>query len=138
MSLITNLFQSITIPPAVGHEITRSVPVLPHWITIEPLRSPLPEVVLRKALGVGEREAIALALESKPSLLIVDDLPARKIARMLGVEVLGTAGILLAAKRKGLIKSLRAELDGLIRNSFFLSPKLYNDLLHAAGEPQKS
>jgi len=61
------------IPPAVGHEITRSVPVLPDWIAIEPLRFPIPKAVLRKALGHGEREAIALALESKPALLIVDE-----------------------------------------------------------------
>ncbi len=92
---------------------------------------------MRNALGPGKREAIALAVESKPSLLIVDDLPARKIARMLGVNVVETAGILLAAKRRGFIESLRTELDGLIQNSFFLSPKLYNDLLQAAGEPQE-
>jgi len=57
---------------------------------------------------------------------------------MLGVDVVGTAGILLAAKRKGLIVSLRVELDGLLQNSFFLSPELYNDLLLAGGEPQKN
>lgn len=126
------------IPPAVAREITHSLPVLPDWIAIEPLRFPIPKGVLRNALGQGEREAIALALESKPSLLIVDDLPARKVARMVNVDVVGTAGMLLAAKRKGLIVSLRAELDGLLQNSFFLGPELYNDLLLAAGEPQKN
>ncbi len=137
MSLIKNLFRSVTIPPAVGREITPSLPLLPDWITVEPLRSRVPEAVLRNALGLGEREAIALAVESKPSLLIVDDLPARKVARMLGVDVVGTAGILLAAKRRGFVESLRTELDRLIQNSFFLSPKLYNDLLQAADEPQE-
>jgi len=50
------------------------------------------------------------------------------------LNVIGTLGTLIAAKRAGLLKSIRPELDGLRATSFFLSPQLYNTLLQAAGE----
>ena len=42
--------------------------------------------------------------------------------------------VLLAAKRAGLLESVRPELDALVRTAFFLSPQLYDKLLLAAGE----
>ena len=43
--------------------------------------------------------------------------------------MIGTLGALLTAKRTGLLKSIRPELDALLRTSFFLNPKLYDELL---------
>ena len=48
--------------------------------------------------------------------------------------MIGTLGTLVTAKRKGLLKSIRPELDGLRATSFFLGPQLYDDLLRLAGE----
>ena len=48
--------------------------------------------------------------------------------------MIGTLGTLVAAKRAGLLKAIRPELDALVRTSFFLSPNLYDELLQAAGE----
>jgi predicted nucleic acid-binding protein len=48
--------------------------------------------------------------------------------------VIGTLGTLVAAKRAGLLKSIRPELDALLRTAFFLSAQLYDELLQAAGE----
>ena len=48
--------------------------------------------------------------------------------------MIGTLGTLLTAKRTGLLKSIRPELDALLRTSFFLNAKLYDELLRAAGE----
>ncbi len=62
------------------------------------------------------------------------DLAARRIARELHLRVTGTLGVLLAAKRRGLISLLRPALDHLLEQSFFLSPQLDTELLVVAGE----
>ncbi len=85
-------------------------------------------------LGDGEREAIALAIELEATQIILDDLPARRVAEASGLNVIGTLGLLLGAKRQGLIDRVRPELDGLLKTSFFLSPELYTELLRSAGE----
>lgn len=95
---------------------------------------PLPEIVLRPSLGSGEREAIALALGLRVGTIVLDDLAARRVAHQAGLNVIGTVGILLGAKRRGFIKNVRAELDKLLQNSFFLSPELYALVVEAAGE----
>ena len=59
---------------------------------------------------------------------------ARRSAEAAGLTVIGTLGTLLAAKRAGLLESVRPELDALVRTAFFLSPQLYDELLRAAGE----
>jgi predicted nucleic acid-binding protein len=88
----------------------------------------------RRRLGDGELEAIALAIELKADQIIIDDRPARRLAEASGLNVIGTLGLLLGAKRAGLIDRIRPELDSLLKTSFFLSPELYNELLRGAGE----
>ena len=62
------------------------------------------------------------------------DLPARRAAEANGLNVIGTLGTLLAGKRAGLLKSIRQELDALLRTSFFLSSQLYDELVRLADE----
>jgi predicted nucleic acid-binding protein len=90
--------------------------------------------LLRRRLGAGEREALALAIELRADWIILDDLPARRAAETNGLKVIGTLGTLLAGKRAGLLKSIRQELDALLRTSFFLTPQLYDEVRRAAGE----
>lgn len=134
LDLLPALFQSVLIPPAVAHEIRRSVPLPLAWLEIRTLGASLPETVLRCSLANGEREAIGLALEVRPDAIILDDLPARRVAHAAGLNVVGTLGVLLGAKRAGLLPAIRPELDRLVEASFFLSPQLYSELLQAAGE----
>jgi predicted nucleic acid-binding protein len=65
---------------------------------------------------------------------MLDDEPARRLARQLGLPVIGTVGILLAAKRRALVASVRPILDALIDVDFRLSPELYASALNEAGE----
>lgn len=132
--LLQRLFTQIAIPSFVAAEIRPSIPVLPSFIREHKLTLSLPDIVLRPNLGSGEREVIALAIILKAGMIILDDLPARKTARAAGLNVVGTLGILLAAKRKKVIANVRGELDKLVANSFFLSPELYTRILEAAGE----
>jgi predicted nucleic acid-binding protein len=75
-----------------------------------------------------------LALEIGAQWVILDDRPERRVAQSLGLPVIGTLGVLLAAKRRGLLDALRPELDGLIKFGFFIAPDLYEQILGDAGE----
>jgi len=115
-------------------EIAPSIPTLPRWLRVEPLKTPLPERVLRPSLGDGEREALALALEIQADRILLDDRIARRAADELGLVVTGTVGVLLAAKRHGSIHRVRPLVDLLVQKWFFVGPELYAEILRLAGE----
>jgi predicted nucleic acid-binding protein len=56
------------------------------------------------------------------------------VAEAAGLNVIGTLGLLLQAKRAGHITSIGAELDKLLETSFFMTRQLYDHLLRMAGE----
>jgi predicted nucleic acid-binding protein len=56
--------------------------------------------------------------------ILLDDRPARRVTEVAGLNVIGTLGLLLEAKRMGLIATVRPELDKLLETSFFLSQAL--------------
>ncbi len=85
-------------------------------------------------LGRGEREAIALALESKADLVILDDRQGRRVARAKGLAVTGTIGLLIEAREKGLIPSVRRELDRLIEAGIWIDEAFYHRILQEFGE----
>jgi predicted nucleic acid-binding protein len=69
---------------------------------------------LLSELHPGEAEAIALAIQMKADLLLVDERRGRSVASRLNLKVMGLLGLLIEAKRKGLIEAVRPILDDLI------------------------
>lgn len=92
------------------------------------------EVSFTRQLGKGEaavlRQAICLNVRS----VVLDDMVARKVARQLGLEPVGTLGILLAARKKGLITNLQGELESLKACGFWISTGVEREVLREAGE----
>ena len=132
MRILPALFGVILIPPAVAQE---AISVnLESWIEIRQLQQEIPAAVIHADVELGESEAISLALEVRASQLIVDDLQARRLATSLGLSIIGTTGLLLAAKQKGLISAVRQPLDDLLELGFHLHPNLYRDAIARAGE----
>ena len=129
------LYAEVVIPPAVQSEVAPSVPTLPPWIHTHTLR-PLDSRVAHAALDAGETEAISLALETRARWVILDDLQARRLAKDLGLAVVGTAGVLFAAKQRGFIGAVRPPLDALRAAGFRLRKDVYEEILKAAGESQ--
>lgn len=134
LELLPALFGSVEIPPAVASEIAPSVSVLREWLHVQPLALPQPAPVESSGLGGGEREALALSLELHAERVILDDLPARRLAQALGLRVIGTLGVLLAAKRLGLLERIQPSLDALRDRRFFMGPRLYAEVLRLAHE----
>jgi predicted nucleic acid-binding protein len=87
----------------------------------------------RPRLDDGEIAAIAMALESRASLLM-DELRGRRVAMQLGVPVVGICGVLLAAKQRGLLQTLPPKFELLRKSGYFISPSLQHSVLIAAGE----
>lgn len=82
----------------------------------------------------GEREAISLAMEIAATAILLDDLPARKVATRLGMHVVGSAGVLLLAKENDLITFVAPHLNTMRVNGLYVSTELYAHVLRAAGE----
>lgn len=133
LAILKKLYGTVTIPKAVKEEVF-SDKKAPSWLRVVEIRQPAAPRLLEKNLGAGEREAIALFLESTADLLILDDLAARQVARRLGIPFMGVVGVLLAAKRVGLIHTVKDILDEMIRQDFRLSKTVYESALDLAGE----
>jgi predicted nucleic acid-binding protein len=90
---------------------------------------------LERDLDRGEAETITLALESKADLVLLDEREGLRAARRLGLHVIGVIGILLDAKARGEVKSVRSHLDALRRVAgFYLTDVVYDHALRVAGE----
>ncbi|MBV9467712.1 MAG: DUF3368 domain-containing protein [Abitibacteriaceae bacterium] len=133
LGLLEQLFRTVTVPPAVVREVAPSV-TLPVWITEQPLTQAIGPQILGASLGAGESEAISLALETQVRWLLLDERAARRLADALGLPVIGTLGILLAAKQRNLLPLVRPSLDALLQHDFRIAPALYDQILLDAGE----
>lgn len=103
------------------------------WLRECPLTRP--ELLrLLPDLGEGEKEVIAQALQEKIVSVVLDDLDARRVARRMGLDPVGTVGLLLAAKKRAMLPSLKEELERLKALGFRASDALTDQALHEAGE----
>ena len=136
LPLLQALFTRLLVPPSVAQEIAPSVP-RQSWIVERRLAQPIPPLILEARLGTGETEAISLALELHADQLVVDEKAGRHLATDLGLNVIGTLGILLAAKGKSLIPAVRPQIEALLENNFWIRPELVERTLAQVGEKAK-
>lgn len=141
LELLPRLFSRVYLPPAVWNEVSVRGQGHPGadevskatWLTI---RAPDPQLV--KPLGIlvdaGEAEAIALAQTTPDCIILLDDSRARKIAERLGIKQLGTIGLLLRAKRLGLVAKIRPHINALIENGIYIRQELIDAVLMDAEE----
>ena len=85
-------------------------------------------------LDAGESEAMSLYFEKKADFLLIDEKKGRKIAVYNNINIVGSLGILLLAKQKGLITSVKSLLDRLQQSYIRISDELYLKTLNLAGE----
>ena len=130
------LFGRIIVPPAVAAEATHRGSTLPGWVDVRPPGRPLDDRVVAGHLGAGESEVLCLGLELEDAWLILDDGGARSLGHELGLRILGTAAVLVQAKRAGHLAQVRPTLDALLARGCRLDRKVYDRILNAAGEGQ--
>jgi len=137
LDLLPRLYGVIWIPEQVADEFNEgaqtgdpNIKGLP-WITVI---TPAAIDPLVKGLGVGEAAAISLARTSHARAVLLDEKRGRRIAEQLQLPVVGTLGVLVAAKQEGLISSVQPALQKMIAQGRRLSPNLIAHVLRAAGE----
>lgn len=140
LDLMQLLFDTVTIPVSVHDEVMGSAAKiaveLPSFIRVEPVVAELPVRYLKLNLHAGESEAISLALERGIQGIILDDKRAREIADELCLKVIGTLGLLILAKQKGLLSEVRPIMAQIIeRVNFRIAPSVLNRALSLIDEP---
>lgn len=142
LDLLQRSADELFTPPAVLREIAERqdesarqvAEARKTWLRVREVQEDHLLTVLRSELGDGEAEAIALALETGAARVVLDDLDARRMADRLHLKTVGTLGLLLAARLRGEIPSLREEIERLRRAGFRVAPALAEAILRDAGE----
>ncbi len=139
----------------VIHELSHSV-VMPGAVWNEIVQSPRPDRASRLLkdiswiechddvnvsdrllawdLGQGETEVLSLTLRDDTGLAVIDDAEARRCAKTLDIGYMGTGGLLLVAKKQGVITSVTECLDDLGAAGLWISEDIRELLVRKAGE----
>jgi predicted nucleic acid-binding protein len=141
LHLLHALATAVFVPPAVATEIARGITLgvnlpdlaLLSWIDIRAPQGPVSHGWQSK-LGLGESEVLQLGLEMPGSLVVIDDRIARRAATDLKLPLKGTIGLLIDAKRAGLLAEVRPMLDQLDALGFRLATSSRAAALRLAGE----
>jgi len=121
LELLCKLYHELIIPEAVWQEIVvdgvgqpgaEEVKVA-KWIKTRPVTNKHLIRALQQELDAGESETIALSLEEESELILMDERLGRETARYFGIRFIGLIGILIEAKRKGIISEVKHHLDKL-------------------------
>jgi predicted nucleic acid-binding protein len=103
LDILPALFEPILIPPEVQREFGTSLP----WLTVETPADQSLVAALKMLIDDGEAEAIALAQERGADLILIDEERGCRRAEALGFNVLRTLGVLLQAKARGRIATVK-------------------------------
>ncbi len=141
ISLLEKLYHDVYIPTGVRdeivaggregigiHELERSV-----WLKIERVQD-VEKIRLLHELERGEAEVIILAIEKKINWVMLDEKVARMQAKILGLNVIGTLGLLLKAKKKGLLNSIKPMVHQLLNSGIWIRDDIAKGILKEAGE----
>lgn len=137
--LASPLFKVYVPRPVADEVLIQANDDAAQWLTdaghacLVPAR-PLDLILLAWDLGPGETSVIAEASHQTEAVAVLDDLAARRCAQSLGLRCTGTLGLLLMAKRRGLIPTVMPLVGQLQQAGLFLGDRLIQDIRTAAGE----
>jgi predicted nucleic acid-binding protein len=131
LELLRKVYQQIITTQDIQNEYGET---LPDWIEIEVVKDKYRQQLLEMQIDRGESSAIALALETPDSTIILDDYKARKIADHLGLIFTGTIGVIIKAKLNGIIPSIKPLLEKIKQTDFRLSADIELQALKEANE----
>lgn len=141
--LLPALFHEVWVPDQVRLEFERLSflqprfhgLLMPDWILIQPAAPVSAELASMPNLHAGETAALALALSGHADAVLMDEAAGRRAAQLLGVPAIGVLGVLLQARKMGLISAIKPVLQRLaVEAGFWLSPALVDSALRKCGE----
>ncbi|MEO6759875.1 MAG: DUF3368 domain-containing protein [Saprospiraceae bacterium] len=144
LELLPTIFGEVIIPEKVFQELLvletlfgydlSSIKLAP-WVIIRQATNLEAIQRLHEELDAGESEAIVLAQEIQADFLLIDESEGRLVAQREGLQVVGLLGVLMQAKRKGLIEAIKPIMEELRSVADFrISENLYQNILRQMGE----
>ena len=131
LDILHKVYQNILTTQEIASEYGEA---LPDWVEIVTVKDKYRQQLLEMQIDKGESSAIALALETPDSTVILDDYKARKIAQQLGIIYTGTIGVIIKAKLKEIIPSIKPLLEKIKQTDFRLSSEIESLALKEAKE----
>jgi predicted nucleic acid-binding protein len=120
LDILNAVFDKVFITNKIAEEYKQELPI---WI--ETVNIPFQEYSnIAEIIDEGEASAIAMSLKLPNSLLILDDIRARKYALSLDLNIIGTLGVIVKAQKEGKIHSAITIIDKLQQTNFRVSEKL--------------
>ena len=142
LDFLQRFFGQVLVPPAVVAELQK-----PAWkrLAEEAISNIYVQVQkpadqgcvdqLSATLDLGEAEALALAIEVDADAALMNEAEGRRMAERLGLTSIGVLGLLMRAKREGLLATIRPELERLQHDlGFHMSGRLLARVLMDAEE----
>ncbi|NOX61772.1 MAG: DUF3368 domain-containing protein [Chloroflexi bacterium] len=144
-SLLHRLFSEVYLPEAVYEEVVvrgsgqpgakeTQIAIDDGWLRRIAVQDRIAVENLLDELDIGEAETLVLAREINVRRVLLDDRAARNKAGLVGLAVTGTVGVLLLARKVGVIDSIQGDLDQLIESNFRISRELYDRLVGSEGK----
>lgn len=139
LPFLQKLYSQLKIPSEVFKEVTHTdkedVKMLKSFLKNKIVNVELNDYIyLDYSFGRGEIEAMLLYKKLNADILLIDDKRARKIAESNKINTIGSLGILLHAKEKGIIPEIKLLLNRILNSDIYITKKLYQSVLHLARE----
>ena len=139
LDLLRRIVGHVVIPAAVWDEITGATnragaDEVQRAAWIEVRRPTSVGGDLTALLDQGEAQTIALAEELGASEVLLDERAARALASARGLKLIGSAGLLVRAKERGLIDAVQPYLQRMRAQGVRFSDRFVRALLNQIGE----
>ncbi|MBW1796642.1 MAG: DUF3368 domain-containing protein [Deltaproteobacteria bacterium] len=141
LKTISPLAEKWIIPDGVLNEVQAKRPIDPYLSGLasnsEVVRKSVLNIhpsIAAWDLGQGESEVLTLAFEKPHTGVVLDDLQARKCAELFEIPVIGTLGLVVLAKRKGLITLAKPFIERLAAVGLYINSAILTRILVGVGE----
>ena len=140
LDILDSLFKEVLIPVSVFNEVSMEnkpeAARITEWAKKKVVSATNNQLInsFSLLLDIGEAEAMALYIEKEADFLLIDERKGRKVAAYNKINVIGSLGILLMAKKKDLLPSIKPLLNRLQQSYIRISNELYLKTLELAEE----
>lgn len=133
--LLVELFGDVLIPPAVADELAATHAAVPDFLHIREPRDVAAVEALCVGIDRGEAQTIVVAREQHADLLLMDERAGRRVERQQGLAFTGVLGVLIRAKKQGLIGRVGPVIERLVSDAgLYVSAEVVADALRLADE----
>ena len=145
LKTISSLAEKWIIPDGVLNEVLAKRPIEPYLAALasdsEVVRETVSNIhpsIAAWDLGQGESQVLTFALRETPMGVVLDDLQARKCAELFDIPLIGTLGLIVLAKRKGLIALAKPFIERLVAVGLYINSDILDRILIGVGEADKN